>query len=157
AEPASQGRGGSSTMPQKRNPIGCAVTLAAANRMPGLVASYLSCMLQEHERAVGGVQSEWPTLAAIVQATGLAAASIAEIAAGLAIDTVRMRQNIEATQGVIFSERAMMILGAKIGRDAAHHLLQLAAQKASAEKRQLTHVLAEMPEVTQHFEREALQ
>ena len=94
AEPESQGRGGSSTMPHKRNPIGCAVTLAAANRMPGLVASYLSAMVQEHERAVGGWQSEWPTIAAAIQATGIAAASIAEITEGLSVDSARMRENL---------------------------------------------------------------
>ena len=65
SEPGGEGRGGSSTMPHKRNPIACALTLAAAERVPGLVASFLSAMVQEHERAVGGWQSEWPTMASI--------------------------------------------------------------------------------------------
>ena len=65
--------GGSSTMPHKRNPAGCAVALAAATRLPGLVAAFLTGMVQEHERAVGGWHAEWPTIAAAVQTTGVGA------------------------------------------------------------------------------------
>ncbi len=63
AEPGGEGRGGSSTMPNKRNPTACALALAAAHRVPGLVASFLSAMVQEHERGVGGWQAEWPIIA----------------------------------------------------------------------------------------------
>ena len=79
AEPGGEGRGGSSTMPHKRNPIACALTLAAAQRVPGLIASFLSAMVQENERAVGGWQSEWPTIASIVQSSGVAASSMAPL------------------------------------------------------------------------------
>jgi 3-carboxy-cis,cis-muconate cycloisomerase len=151
AEPESEGRGGSSTMPHKRNPTGCAVTLAAANRMPGLVASYLSAMVQEHERAVGGWQAEWPTIAAAIQATGVAAASIAEIAEGLSIDSERMHENLEATLGTIYAEKAMILLAAKLGRDKAHQLLEEATREAVMHHRNLVEVLAEMPEVTKHL------
>jgi 3-carboxy-cis,cis-muconate cycloisomerase len=151
AEPESQGRGGSSTMPHKRNPIGCAVTLAAANRMPGLVASYLSAMVQEHERAVGGWQSEWPTVAAAIQATGVASASVAEITEGLSVDSARMRENLAATWGTIYAEKAMILLTAKLGRDKAHQLLEKATRKAASQHCQLVEVLAEMPEVTKHL------
>src|SRR5262245_18411293 len=89
AEPGAQGRGGSSTMPHKRNPIGCAVTLAATLRVPGQVSAFLSAMVQEHERGVGGWQAEWPIVATVVQATGLAAASMAEVAEGLTVDEAR--------------------------------------------------------------------
>ncbi|HEY6185398.1 MAG TPA: 3-carboxy-cis,cis-muconate cycloisomerase, partial [Terriglobales bacterium] len=119
AEQGGDGRGGSSTMPHKTNPIGCALTLASAQRVPGLVASFLSGMVQEHERGVGGWQAEWPTAASIIQATGLAAASMAEVAEGLSINAARMRSNIDATHGVIFAERAAMLLGAKLERDVA--------------------------------------
>ena len=115
AEPGSEGRGGSSTMPHKRNPIGCALTLAAAQRVPALVASFLSGMVQQHERGVGGWQAEWPTVAAIIQATGLAAASMAEVAEGLTVDKARMRSNIEATHGAIFAERATDASRSKVG------------------------------------------
>ena len=67
--------GGSSTMPHKRNPAGCAVVLAASTRLPGLVAAFLTGMVQEHERGVGGWHAEWPTLAATVQTTGSALAA----------------------------------------------------------------------------------
>jgi 3-carboxy-cis,cis-muconate cycloisomerase len=156
AEPASEGRGGSSTMPHKRNPIGCAVTLAAANRMPGLVASYLSAMAQEHERALGGSQSEWPTLSAVMQSTGVAAASIAEIAEGLTVDAEQMRQNLEATSGFIYAEKATFLLAGKIGRDKAHKLIEDAVRKAAEEGRPLAEVLAEIPQVTDHLDKSTL-
>lgn len=157
AEPATPGRGGSSTMPHKRNPIGCAVVLAAAYRVPGLVSSYLSSMVQEHERSVGGIQSEWSTLATIVQSTGLAAASVAEVVAGLSVDTDRMKQNITATHGTIFAEKAAVLLAAEVGRDTAYELLEKASRQAIQQKRSLAEVLAEMPEVTKYLDRNTLQ
>jgi 3-carboxy-cis,cis-muconate cycloisomerase len=152
AEPAGDGRGGSSTMPHKRNPIACALTLAAANRVPHLVASFLSAMPQEHERGVGGWQSEWLAVAAIVQSTGVAASSMAEAANGLSVDTKRMRANLEATNGLVFAERAMMLLAPRIGRDTAHKLIESAARKSVQEGKRLASVLAEMPDVTKHLD-----
>jgi 3-carboxy-cis,cis-muconate cycloisomerase len=152
AEPGGDGRGGSSTMPHKQNPIACSLALAAAHRVPGLVASLLSAMVQEHERGVGGWQAEWPIVAAIVQSTGLAAASMAEVAEGLSVDPRRMRVNIEATNGAIFAERAVMLLGPKLGRDRAHELVKGAARTAGKENRHLADVLAEMPEVSSHVD-----
>jgi 3-carboxy-cis,cis-muconate cycloisomerase len=151
AEPGGEGRGGSSTMPNKRNPTACLLTLAAAHRIPGLVASFLSAMLQEHERGVGGWQAEWPIVAAVVQSTGVAVASMAEAAEGLSVDTQKMRLNIENTNGAIFAERAMMLLGAKLGRDVAHKILESAARKSAEENRNLSSVLAEIPDVTIHL------
>ena len=147
AEPGGDGRGGSSTMPQKRNPIACSLTLAAAHRVPGLVSTFLAGMTQEHERGAGGWQAEWPTIAATIQATGLAAASMAETAEGLAVDAARMRANLEATRGVVFAEKVMMLLGASLGRDGAHHLLAEASARSIAEGRRLIDVLSEIPEV----------
>jgi 3-carboxy-cis,cis-muconate cycloisomerase len=156
AEPGGEGRGGSSTMPNKRNPTACSLTLAAAHRVPGLVASFLSAMLQEHERGVGGWQAEWPIIAAVVQSTGVAIASMAEVAEGLSVDAQRMRLNMENTNGAIFAERAMMLLGAKLGRDAAHKVLEMAVRKSVKEGRHLAAVLAEAPEVTAHLSRAEL-
>jgi 3-carboxy-cis,cis-muconate cycloisomerase len=150
-EPGGEGRGGSSTMPNKRNPTACSLTLTAANRVPGLVASFLSAMLQEHERGVGGWQAEWPIVAAVVQCTGLAVASMAEVAEGLSVDTQKMRLNIENTNGAIFAERAMMLLGAKLGRDIAHKILKEAVENSVKQSRHLAAVLAEIPEVTTHL------
>jgi 3-carboxy-cis,cis-muconate cycloisomerase len=157
AEPSRPGRGGSSTMPHKRNPSGCVVTLASANRVPGHVATFLSAMVQEHERAVGVWQAEWPTIAALVQATGVATASMAEAAEGLSVDAARMRTNIDATRGVVFSERALMLLGEKLGRDVAHKVLEEAARQSVAQGRHLAQVLGEMPEVTRHLDHAMLQ
>ena len=157
AEPESEGRGGSSTLPHKRNPIACALTLAAAQRVPGLVAGFLSAMVQEQERAVGGWQAEWPVLAGVVQSAGLAVASMAEVAKGLSVNEARMRQNMEETQGAIFAERAMMLLGPYLGRDVAHTLLEEAVRKSVAEKKHLADVLAEMPKVTADVSKKLLQ
>ena len=134
-------------MPQKHNPVGSALALAAANRVPGLVATFLAGMVQEHERGVGGWQAEWATISDVIQATGLAAASMAEVAEGLRVNEPGMRANIEATHGGVFAERAMMLLGVKLGRDAAHKLVQAAALHSESEGRSLAEVLAEMPEV----------
>jgi 3-carboxy-cis,cis-muconate cycloisomerase len=138
AEPGADGRGGSSTMPHKRNPTGCSLILAAANRVPGLVASFLFGMAQEHERGVGGWQAEWATIARVMEDTSLALASMTEVAEGLSVDASRMRANIDATCGLIFAERAMMLLAPRIGRDAAHKLLEEATRQAK-----LSDVLAE--------------
>ena len=156
AEPGGDGRGGSSTMPHKRNPIACSLTLAAAHRVPGLLASFLSAMVQEHERGAGGWQAEWPIVSSIVQSLGVAVASMAEAAEGLTVDAARMRANLEATAGTVFAERAMILLGATLGRDVAHELLEQAVHKCSTEHRRLVDVLAEMPEITRAIPADAL-
>jgi 3-carboxy-cis,cis-muconate cycloisomerase len=138
-------------MPNKRNPTACSLTLAAAHRVPGLVASFLSAMLQEHERSVGGWQAEWPVVAAVIQSTGVAIASMAEVAEGLSVDVLKMQLNIENTNGVIFAERAMMLLGAKLGRDVAHKLVEAAVRKSVKEGGNLAAVLAGTAEVNTHL------
>jgi 3-carboxy-cis,cis-muconate cycloisomerase len=120
---AAEPGGGSSTMPQKRNPSGCALVLAAATRVPGLVASYLTAMPQEHERGVGGIQAEWPIVSAVVQSTGAAVAALAAVIEGLEVDPARMQANLNATGGTIYAERAMMLLAPALGRDRARQLV----------------------------------
>jgi 3-carboxy-cis,cis-muconate cycloisomerase len=110
AEPGGQGRGGSSSMPHKRNPTACMLAMAAAKRAPGLLANFVAGMVQEHERAVGGWQAEWSAVQGIVQCAGVALDSMAEVAEGLTVDVARMRANIDATQGAVFSERARLML-----------------------------------------------
>ncbi|HTM52010.1 MAG TPA: 3-carboxy-cis,cis-muconate cycloisomerase [Bryobacteraceae bacterium] len=150
AEPSGSGRGGSSTMPHKANPAGCAVALAAGYRLPGLVAGFLSAMPGEQERGLGGWHSEWPTMAGVIQTTGGAMESMAEAAEGLSVDRARMRANLEATRGVVFAERAATLLAARMGRDAAHRLLEEAVRRCAAEGRHLKDVLAGMPEIAGH-------
>lgn len=156
AEASGAGRGGSSTMPHKRNPVGCVEALAAANRTPALVSSFLSTMIQEQERAAGGWQAEWPIVAGVIQTTGLALAVMTEVAEGLVVDAARMRANIGSARGTVFAERAVMLLAAKLGREAAQKLVAEAARKTLDQKRRLSEVLGEMPEVKQHLDPDAL-
>jgi 3-carboxy-cis,cis-muconate cycloisomerase len=155
-EPGGEGRGGSSTMPQKRNPIASAVTLAAAHRVPGLVSAFLSGMVQEHERGVGGWQAEWPTVGGVIESTGLALASMAEAAEGLRVDAERMRQDIDATRGRIFAEKASLLLSASLGRERAQRIVKEAARQTEGNERRLAEVLAEMPEVTNLLDKQIL-
>jgi len=147
AEPAAKGRGGSSAMPHKQNPVGCAVTLAAAYRVPGLVNTFLTSMVQEHERALGGWQSEWPTVTSIVQAAGVAIFSIAEVAEGLTVDAARMRANLDATHGAIFAERATTLLAEKLGREKTSSAVEGALAEGASTGRHFVDVLTALPEV----------
>lgn len=143
-------------MPHKKNPIGCALTIAASLRTPGLVGAYLSAMVQEHERAAGGIQAEWPIVSELVQATGLAVASMKEVAEGLTVDAKRMKKNIEATRGLVFAERAMMMMAPALGREAARKILEKAARQVTEQSRGLGEVLADMPEVAGYLDRKML-
>ena len=156
SEPAADGRGGSSTLPHKRNPVTCAVVLAAAARMPGLVSSMLGTMLQEEERGLGGWHAEWETLPEILGVFGGALHRLAETVAGLEVDTARMRANIDVTRGLIFAEAVQMALARAIGRAQAHALVADACRRAQAEKRHLRDVLASLPAVTGHLSPEEL-
>ncbi len=140
-EPAGEGRGGSSTMPHKRNPVTCAAVLAAAQRVPGLVATLLSAMVQEEERGLGGWHAEWETLPELVCLVGGALHHLADMLPGLEVDTMRMRQNLEITHGLIFAEAVSMALGDRMGKMPAHMLVEAACKKALAEKRHLKDVL----------------
>lgn len=122
--------GRSSTMPHKRNPSGCAVALAAAGRVPGLVATFLAAMPQEHERGLGGSHTDVPALAAIVQATGSVLAAMADTVETLTVDPERMRANLDATGGAVLAERAILLLAPRIGRDAADRAVQEALEQA---------------------------
>jgi 3-carboxy-cis,cis-muconate cycloisomerase len=129
-EPAAPGRGGSSTMPHKRNPVGCGAVLTAAVRVPGLVGTILSGMVQEHERALGGWQAEWETLPQIVALAGGALKHLAAVLGGLEVDAPRMAANLELTQGLILAEAFMLALGPHIGREQAHEWVERASKDA---------------------------
>jgi len=126
SEPSGPGRGGSSTMPHKRNPVGAALVLAAANRAPHLAATIVSGMIQEHERALGGWQSEWPTLAALCETLGSAVEAMAEVAPGLVIDLDAIQANMDAAEAAVLAERATFLLAGKIGKEKAHALVEKA-------------------------------
>jgi 3-carboxy-cis,cis-muconate cycloisomerase len=147
-EPAGEGRGGSSTMPHKRNPVAAAAVLAAAVRAPGLVATMLSAMVQEHERGLGGWHAEWETLPELAVLAAGALRQAAEAVEGLEVDPARMRANLGLTRGLIMAEAVQMALGAKLGRQQAHGLAERASKRAVAEGRELGAVLAEDGTVT---------
>lgn len=150
-EPAGAGRGGSSTMPHKRNPVTGAVVLAAATRAPQLVATLLAGMNQQHERGLGGWHAEWAVLPELAQLAVGALAQLADTVAGLEIDAARMRSNLDATQGLIMAEAVMMALGAKMGRLAAHDHVEDCCRRAVSEKRHLRDVLAADSEIMKHL------
>jgi 3-carboxy-cis,cis-muconate cycloisomerase len=145
-EPGGDGRGGSSSMPHKHNPIACALALAAADRLPGYVASFLAGMPQEHERGVGGWHAEAATIVRTIEDTGLALVSMTEVAEGFSIDPAKMRKNIAYTHGTIFAEAAMMKLSAALGRDEAQKLVEDALQKSARSATDLPDVLPAMPQ-----------
>jgi 3-carboxy-cis,cis-muconate cycloisomerase len=155
-EPAAEGKGGSSALPHKRNPVGSVVVQAAALRVPGLVAIMLSAMLQEHERGVGGWHAEWETLPQIVLLTAGALHHTVAMVAGLEVDAARMRKNLDATDGLIMAEAVTLALGEHIGRSQAYQLVEAACRRAMAEGRNLRAVLGEVAEVGQHLQAGAL-
>jgi 3-carboxy-cis,cis-muconate cycloisomerase len=151
AEPTAEGRGGSSTMPHKRNPLASAVVLAAATRIPGLVGSMLSGMVQEEERGLGGWHAEWETVPELMGLFGGALHHVTEAVIGLEIDALRMSANLEATQGLIFAEAVQMALAVKIGRVEAQRLVEAACQRARSESKNLRDVLSADPATAKHL------
>ncbi len=156
AEPEAPGKGGSSAMPHKRNPVLCTLILAAAQRAPGLVATMLSALPHEHERALGGWHAEWPTLPELFKVAGSALAQTITLIEGLQVFPERMRANIELTQGLVMSERVSLALAAALGKAKAHHLLEEASRACVAQNRHLRDVLAAIPAVIEHLNAEAL-
>jgi 3-carboxy-cis,cis-muconate cycloisomerase len=150
-EPSGEGRGGSSTMPHKRNPVAAATALAAATMAPSLAATIFAAQVQDHERSAGPWHAEWPTLPTLQLVTSGALAAIVDIAEGLEVDAARMRVNLDATHGLIMAEAVMMALAEKIGKSEAHHLLEVASKKAITEKTHLRDVLTKDPKVAAHL------
>ena len=151
SEPAAEGRGGSSTMPHKRNPVSVAVALSAAIRVPALTSAMLSAMVQEHERGLGGWHAEWETLPEIVQLTAGSLHHMTEALKSLEVKPDRMLQNLESTQGLIFTEAAMMALAKHVGRHAAHQMVDAASRRVLAEGKHLRSVLTQDSAVTRHL------
>ena len=141
AEPSGNGRGGSSAMPHKRNPVSAMIALAAATRTPQHAAALLASMGQQHERGLGNWQAElaeWPGL--FLSAHG-ALNALNDAFAALAVDPARMLRNIDALQGLVFAEAASIYLAGAIGRPQAHALLEQLTQQVIASGRSLADVL----------------
>lgn len=150
-EPAGEGRGSSSTMPHKRNPVTCAVVLAAAHRVPGLVSTMFAAMLQDQERGLGSWHAEWETLPEIVRLSGGALHHLSEMLPALEVNPERMRRNLEATHGLIFAEAVSSALAGRMGKMPAHMLVEAACQKAREQNRRLLDVLREEPGLHGHL------
>lgn len=150
-EPAEPGRGVSSTMSHKRNPVACASIIAAAIRVPGLVSTMLAAMPQEYERGLGSWHAEWETLPEIVCLTAGALHQLTRIAPKLEFDVARMNQNLASTNGLIFAEAACAALGQKIPRAQARQLLDAAVQRSTQEKLPLRSVLEQDKNIAHHF------
>jgi 3-carboxy-cis,cis-muconate cycloisomerase len=150
-EPAGEGRGGSSTMPHKRNPVAAATALAAATMAPNLAATIFAAQVQDHERSAGPWHAEWPVVPMLQLVTSGALAAIVDIAEGLEVDAARMHVNLDATGGLIMAEAVTMALAETIGKSEAHHLVEAAGKRAAAEKQHLRDVLARDPKVTAHL------
>jgi len=151
-EPSGEGRGGSSAMPHKRNPVAAATALAAATMAPNLAATMLAAQVGDHERSAGPWHAEWPTLPMLLLVTSGALAAIVDIAEGLEVDPVRMRVNLDATHGLVMAEAVTMALAEKIGKSEAHHLIEAASKQALAGKTHLRDVLTADPKVTAHLD-----
>ncbi|MCQ9392306.1 3-carboxy-cis,cis-muconate cycloisomerase [Pseudomonas viridiflava] len=155
-EPSAPGKGGSSTMPHKRNPVGAAVMIGAATRAPGLVATMFSAMPQEHERSLGLWHAEWETLPELCCLVSGSLQQALQVVPGLQVDAERMRVNLESTRGLVLAEAVSIALAQRIGRDAAHHLIEQSCRQAVEQGVHLRQVLGENPEVTEQLSSEEL-
>jgi 3-carboxy-cis,cis-muconate cycloisomerase len=145
-EPSAPGKGGSSTLPHKRNPVQTTAIIAIATRTPGLVATMLAAGMQEHERGVGGWHAEWDTMRELLLLTGAAALHMQNLLEGLEVDTERMRANLELTNGLIMAERITFALAPTLGKAKAKAFMESACKQAVAEKRHLRDVLRDTEE-----------
>jgi 3-carboxy-cis,cis-muconate cycloisomerase len=155
-EPFAPGRGSSSTMPQKRNPISCLYIHANISVARQLAASLMDAMVADHERSTGPWEIEWVAMTDIFCLMSGALKQTKFILAGLEVDPAQMLKNIDMTNGLVMSEAVMMGLGPYIGREYAHDLVYDICREALKQKRHLLDLLAEHPEINKHVTREQL-
>ena len=141
AEGGGERRGGSSAMPQKRNPVASIAVLGCTRQVPGLVATLVAAAEQEHQRAAGAWHAEWEPLADLLRLTGSAASWAADLLGGLEPDPGRMRRNLDAAGGFPMAEHVASLLAPALGRTAAHDLLAEASAAAVAAGRTLGEAL----------------
>ncbi len=156
AEPFAHGRGASSTMPQKRNPISCNYILACTSVVRQHAAALLEAVVEDHERSTGPWEIEWIALPEIFLLAAGALAQARHILGGLHVDAKRMRENLDLTNGLIVSEAVMMGLAPYIGRQRAHDLVYDICRKVVETGRPLVELLAENSEISRHLDRGAL-
>ena len=151
-EPAAEGRGDSSTLPHKRNPVAAAAALAAATMAPNLAATIFAAQIQEHERSAGLWHAEWPTLPTLMLVTSGALSAIVDIAEGLDVDIERMRTNLDSTHGLVMAEAVSMALAAKVGKSDAHKIVEAASRISIKEKIHLRDALIKDKRITAHID-----
>ncbi|MDT0612661.1 3-carboxy-cis,cis-muconate cycloisomerase [Streptomyces lancefieldiae] len=156
AEPALAGRGASSAMPHKRNPVLATLIRSAALQVPALASVLAQCLVTEDERSAGGWHAEWLPLRECLRLTGGATHTAVELSRGLTIHPERMRTNVGATGGQIVSERLSAVLAPRLGVPAAKELLTEASLRAAEQSRPLADVLAELPQLNGEFTRTQL-
>ena len=155
-EPFAHGRGSSSTMPQKRNPISSCYIHAAVSVVRQHAAALMDAMIADHERSTGPWEIEWISLPESFCLMAGALKQTRFIVEGLEVDAAKMRANIDLTNGLVMSEAVMMGLGRHIGREYAHDLVYDICREAVAKSRPLLDLLAEHPEINRHLDRAAL-
>jgi 3-carboxy-cis,cis-muconate cycloisomerase len=142
-EGAAEGKGGSSTMPHKRNPVTCALILSNSARTPGLVSTLLSSMVQEHERSAGYWHAEWETLNQLMGLTAGSLEKSVDLIQHLEVHPERMLKNIEITNGLIYAEKLSLQLSKTMGKLQAHESVKKACEKSVKEQRHLKSVISE--------------
>src|SRR3954452_15350518 len=155
-EPYAHGRGSSSTMPQKRNPISSCYIHAAISVVRQHAAALMDAMVADHERSTGPWEIEWIVLP---EAFCLMAGALKQsrfVLEGLEVDVEAMRRNIDLTGGLVMSEAVMMGLGPYLGREYAHDLVYDLCREAVTQRRPLLDLLAENEEINKHLDRDAL-
>jgi 3-carboxy-cis,cis-muconate cycloisomerase len=155
-EPTAPGRGGSSAMPQKQNPVACAVALEAAVRIPPLVSTLMAALPSAHERDLGGWQAEWDALPEIMLLAAGALAAMIEAMEGLHVDAGRMRRNLDATGGLIMAEALTMALTPAVGKRHARELVEIACRRARDHHEPLRAVAAQDATIAEHLTPEML-
>lgn len=156
-EPYAPGRGSSSTMPQKRNPISCLYIHANISVARQHAAALMDAMVADHERSTGPWEIEWVSLPEIFCLMSGALKQTKFVLQGLEVDANRMRANMDITNGLVMSEAVMMGLGPYLGREYAHDLVYDLCRQALAENRPLIDILAAHPEIKQHLTRPQLE
>ena len=156
AEPAVAGRGGSSAMPHKRNPVLSTLIRSAALQVPVLAAGLTQCLVSEDERSAGAWHAEWQPLRECLRLTGGAAYTAAELAEGLVARPDRMRTNLDLTGSQVVSERIAAVLAPLVGKARAKALLTDASIEADLTGRPLTDVLGTVPGIASHLDGAAL-
>ncbi len=155
-EPYAHGRGSSSTMPQKRNPISSCYIHSAISVLRQHTAALLDAMVADHERSTGPWEIEWIVLPEAFCLLAGALKQTRYVLEGLEVDAARMRENLDMTHGLVVSEAVMMGLGRHIGRERAHDLVYDICREAIRQRRPLLDLLAETPEITRHLTRPQL-